>query len=233
MEGEEHAQLPVVLEPVLVAGGPSALEVGTPAGGDELDGGVAGDVAAAVGVHGLEQADGVCDLARRDAGGKAEGAENLWGEGADMREPGLHQLQVPTVTRWAFVVAACRPSQALGAQPPHCGTDGGVVEGIVQDDVEDVVEQHKALHVGLDSFAFALGELVAGVAVGTGQCHVEHAHRLVDDLDVGGRQRGEKDGVAALWGHQAQRSGGGAPGHGGQLAATFGWDGAQVQAVGS
>jgi hypothetical protein len=37
LEGEQHAQLPVVLEEVLVAGGPGRVEVGAPAGRDEVD----------------------------------------------------------------------------------------------------------------------------------------------------------------------------------------------------
>jgi hypothetical protein len=51
---EEHAQLPVVLEAVLVAGGTGGVEVGAPAGRDEVDRGPYGDMAAAFGVHGLE-----------------------------------------------------------------------------------------------------------------------------------------------------------------------------------
>jgi len=141
-------------------------------------------VAPAPGVHGLEQDDGVEDLARRHAGGEAQGAQHLGREGADVGEAGLHELQVPTVAWKALVVAPCRPDQALSPQFPHSGPDGGVVEVGVEHDVEDVVEQGQARHVGADGLGLAHGHLVAGVAVGVGQHHVEQAHDLVDDLGV-------------------------------------------------
>lgn len=150
-----------------------------------------------------------------------------------MGEAGLHQLQVPTVAGRALLVAPCRCGQALGAETPHGGADPGVVEVGVQDDVEDVVEQRQAPHLGANRLGLALGDPISGCGVGAGQDHVEQAHRLVDDLAVGSGQRREQDGVAALGSHLAQRSGGGASCQGGELAQALGPDGAQVETMGA
>ena len=73
----ETAELPVVLVEVRVAGGAGRVEVGAPAGGDEVERSVVGHMPTALGVHGLEQDDGVEDLARRHAGGEAQGAPHV------------------------------------------------------------------------------------------------------------------------------------------------------------
>jgi hypothetical protein len=182
-------------------------------------------------LHGLEQHDGVEDLARRHAGGEGQGVQHLRSEGAHVGEAGLHQLQVPAVAGKALVVGPCRRGQALGTQSPHPGAHGGVVEVGVEHDVEDVVEQGQARHVGADGLGLAHGHLVAGAAIGIGQDHVEQTHDLVDDLGVSGPECGKKDGVAPLGGHLAQRPGRRAPGQRGQLAQALGRDGAQVQEV--
>jgi len=122
-------------------------------------------------------------------------------------EAGLHEFQVAAVAGRAVVAAPCGAGQALGSQAPHPGAERGVVEVGVPDDVEDVVEKGQAPHVGADGLGLAIGHLVAGVAVGVGQDHVEQAHDFVDDLGVGRGQGGEQNGVAAFGGHLAQRLG--------------------------
>jgi len=99
LEGEQDAELPVVLVEVLLPGGPGPLEVGPPAGRDEAGRCCVGDVPAAVGVHRLQQLYAVEHVAGCDARGERQRGEDLRRERADVGVGRLDEREVPTVTR--------------------------------------------------------------------------------------------------------------------------------------
>src|SRR5450755_3982359 len=223
--------LRVVLEQVLVSLLPRGIEVWPPARRDELERRVVGDVTAALHVHPLEQVDGAEDLAGGDARGERERAEDLRSERPDVREAGLHQLQMPTVAGWALLRAADRVLQSRGSQAADGAADLGVVEVWVEDDVEDVVQQHETIEIRVERVELAFGDLVTGVPVGRAEHHVEHADRLIDDLRVRRGERGEQDRVAALGVHLPQRSRRRAPRDGRELPQPLGWNRTEIEAV--
>jgi hypothetical protein len=85
-----------------------------------------------------------------DAGREAEGVEHVGSEAADQGVAVLDEGQVPAVGR---LVAFMDPSDGLaepvGVEATESPPDDDVVEGGVEDDVEDVVEELEALGAGL------------------------------------------------------------------------------------
>lgn len=220
-----------MLEAVLITSSPGGVEIGTPAGGDEVDRGVIGHMSAPFGVEGLEQPHGVENLAGREAGREREGGEDLRGERTDMGERRFHHLQVAAVARQALIVAPCCSGETLRAEATHARADRCVIKVGVEDHAEDVIEEHQAGHVGLDQLRLTFGYLEPGPAVGAGQGLVEQAHHLVDDLGMGRSQGGQQDRIAPLGGHLAYRPRSGTPSEHGELAEPLGRDSAQVQTV--
>jgi hypothetical protein len=190
-----------------------------------------GDVTAALDVHPLQQLDGAEDHAGRDARGERERSEDLRSERPDVREAGLHQLQMPTVTGWALLRAADRVRESRGSQAAHGAANLGVIEVWVEDDVEDVVQQHETIEIRVERVELAFGDLVTGVPVGGAEHHVEHADRLIDDLRVRRGERGEQDRVAALGVHLQQRPRCRAPRDGRELPQPLRWNRAEIEAV--
>ena len=199
-EGEQDAQLPVVLEGVLVAGGPGRRQVGLPAGRDEAHRGVCRE-------RGGGPRRSLSAAARRRSGfrwatrwPRSSAAPSTCG--ANERTwavAGLHQLKVAAITGRALVVA--RGAAASRSSPrPRSRPDGGVVEVAVQSDVEDLVEQLQAARRSArPSPVWRSSDPVTGATVGDGQGLVEHLHQLVDDARCG-LQRGRPAG----WGGVAR-----------------------------
>lgn len=148
-----------------------------------------------------------------------------------MAEAGLHELQVASVASQAVLVAAYCIRKALSAEAPDTGTDGGIVEVLVEGDHQDLVKQSQPLDVGLDKGRLPLRHDLPGTAVGSAQGLIEHLHHFVDDAGVHGGEGRQQDRVAALGRHVPQRLGRQALGEGGELPHPLGRDRGEVQPV--
>jgi hypothetical protein len=122
----------------------------------------------------------------------------------------------------------CQPVRAEVAD--SC-SHGRVVKARVQDHVEDLVEQHQPLHVGVGERRPTLGQVTSSPAVGTRQGLVEHLHNLVHDAGVGPGEGRQQNRVAPLGCHAPQCLGRRAPAKCRQLAEAFGRDGGEVETV--
>ena len=106
---------------------------------------------------------------------------------------------------WPLVGRAGGAGKAVTSEVAQVRPDGGVVEAVVEHDVEDLVEQPEAFVVALDECGALFGDLPAGPAVGGGEGLVEQPHDLVDDLGARRRRGGQQDRVAAVAVEAAQR----------------------------
>ena len=170
---------------VLVAARAGGGQVRLPALRDEAHRGVAGDVAAVLSIHRLQQCHGVEHLTRRHTGLECQRGEHLRGEGADVRVAGLDHRQVPAVTGDPLILAAHRCAEAVRAEASDPGPGACIVEIRIKDDVEDLVQQAEALDVGLGDRLLARSDGLAGPAVRAGKRLVEHLDDLVHDAGVG------------------------------------------------
>jgi hypothetical protein len=233
LEGEEDGEFPVVLEGAVLAAGLGLGQGGLPAGRHKPGRGAVWDVASTLGVHGLEQVHGVEDLAGGHAGGEAQGGQDVGGEGTDVTEAGVEELQAPALGQEPFVVAADGSGEPVASKASQPRPHRGVIEVLVQDHVEDVIEQYQPFNFGFGDGQLPFPQDEPGPPVGAGQGLVEHAHDLVDDLPTAAGQGGEEDRVAPLGGHGSQGFGRGASRQGGQLPDPLGRDAAEVEVLGA